>query len=76
MPEMSGFVVMKELQKNEKLAKIPTICFTSHLATENFVQQVVEAGFKGYIRKPFDTEVLMSKIESVLGIPRDPLRVV
>ncbi|MDR2468540.1 MAG: response regulator [Spirochaetaceae bacterium] len=74
MPEMSGFVVMKELRRNPTLAKIPVICFTSHLATEIFVQQVIEAGFKGYIRKPFETDVLIAKIESVLGIPHDPYR--
>lgn len=74
MPEMSGFVVMKELQKDGKLSNIPIICFTSHLATENFVQQVIEAGFKGYIRKPFETEVLIAKIESVFGVSRDTIK--
>ena len=74
MPEMSGFVVMKELQSSAILARIPVICFTSHLATESFVQQVIEAGFKGYIRKPFETEVLIGKIESVFGMQRDPIK--
>ncbi|MDR2510701.1 MAG: response regulator [Spirochaetaceae bacterium] len=73
MPEMSGFMVMKELQRKPELAKIPVICFTSHLATESFVQQVIEAGFKGYIRKPFETEVLIEKIRSVLNVQKDPL---
>ena len=71
MPEMSGFAVMRELQHNDDYRDIPVICFTSHLATENFVQQVIEAGFKGYIRKPFETDVLFSKIESVFGIASD-----
>jgi putative two-component system response regulator len=68
MPEMSGFAVMRELQKTPEYACIPVICFTSHLATETFVQQVIEAGFKGYIRKPFETDVLFSKIENIFGI--------
>ncbi|MDR2509290.1 MAG: response regulator [Spirochaetaceae bacterium] len=71
MPEMSGFAVMRELQRTPEYADIPVICFTSHLATETFVQQVIEAGFKGYIRKPFETEVLFSKIESIFGINND-----
>ena len=71
MPEMSGFVVMKELQRNPKLSAVPVICFTSHLATESFVQQVIDAGFKGYIRKPFETEVLIGKINATFGIKKE-----
>lgn len=70
MPEMDGFTAMKDLQ--EKYPEIPVICFTSHLATEEFVQKVIDYGFKGYIRKPFETEILFHKIESTLGIPRIP----
>jgi len=65
MPDMSGFEVMDEMNKNTDFADISVIFVTSH-ATEKLVKKAVEHGAVDYVVKPFDAEVLRSKIDGVL----------
>lgn len=65
MPEMNGYEVMKYLKKEPELANIPVI-----LVTADADRETEEKGFKmgavDYIRKPFEPEVMCSKIERAL----------
>ena len=65
MPEMSGFDVMDEMNKDSDFAKIPVIFVTSH-ATEKLVLKAVEHGAVDYIVKPFDADVLRKKIRAAI----------
>jgi putative two-component system response regulator len=66
MPGMSGFDIMEAISAKPHLKDIPVIFVTSHASKD----MVVEAGVKGakdYVVKPFDPEVLRSKVHKTLG---------
>ena len=65
MPDMSGFEVKSALNKNPDSKEIPVIFVTSH-ATEQLVAKAVEHGAVDYVVKPFDANVLRTKIQNVL----------
>lgn len=65
MPEMNGPEFLKAVQA-EKLTGAPIVMMT----TENSIEKITEAmslGAQEYIMKPFTDDILLSKIEFVLG---------
>ena len=67
MPDMSGFEVKSEMNKNPDFKEIPVIFVTAH-ATEQLVVKAVEHGAVDYVVKPFDANVLRTKIQDVLKV--------
>ena len=67
MPDMSGLEVKTEMNKNPDFKEIPVIFVTSH-ATEQLVVKAVEHGAADYVVKPFDANVLRTKIQNVLKV--------
>ena len=65
MPDMTGFEVMEEINKNPELAGIPVLFVTSH-ASERLVSKAVDHGAIDYIVKPFTPEVLRGKIKGAI----------
>ena len=65
MPGISGFEMMETIRGNSEYREIPVIFVTSH-ATMDFVLRAVECGAKDYIAKPFDVNLLRTKIRSAL----------
>jgi two-component system chemotaxis response regulator CheY len=64
MPVMDGIQFLRELRKTPEGAR-PKVVFCT---TENDVSQIaraVHAGADGYILKPFDKEILVSKFEDM-----------
>jgi len=66
MPDMSGFDVMAAINKRTELLHVPVIFVTSH-ATEQLVVKAVELGAFSYVVKPFDVDVLRTKIRLALN---------
>ena len=65
MPDITGFEVMNEINKNPQLTGIPVIFVTSH-ASEKLITKAVDHGAVDYIVKPFIPDILHAKIKSVL----------
>ena len=68
MPEMDGFETLEKLRLLEQenfIAEIPVIFLTADedLSTES---RGFEMGVSDYIRKPFDPEVLVRRIDNIL----------
>jgi len=65
MPVMDGYTMLKELRKVEQIKDIPVILCTakSHRDDEDNGQK---AGADDYIKKPFESPDLISKIEELL----------
>jgi len=66
LPKMDGYKVCRMLKFDEKYKKIPIIMFTAR-AQESDKKMGEEVGVDAYITKPFDPQVLMGKIEELLG---------
>ena len=61
MPEMNGFNVMDEISRIDRIKNIPVILVTAHSSKE-YVLTAGRHGVKDYIVKPFDPELLQTKI--------------
>ena len=59
--EMSGIDLVKELNANNKYAKIPKIAMSAHITAEN-KDEYIGYGFSDYLKKPFSLEDLASII--------------
>ncbi len=61
LPGLDGYQVVKHLRADPHLAAIPCIALSANAMT-NEVERARSAGFTDYITKPFDVDVLLSKI--------------
>jgi two-component system alkaline phosphatase synthesis response regulator PhoP len=66
LPKINGYKVCGLLKKDTKYAKTPIVLFTAK-AQEKDVKLGEEVGADAYITKPFEPEVLLSKIEELIG---------
>jgi len=65
MPEMDGIEVLQRVR--EVNPWIPVIIMTGHSTIER-AETAASLGVQGYIKKPFDSEVLKGKIREILAI--------
>lgn len=65
LPKMNGYKVCGLLKKDTRYAKTPVILFTAK-AQEKDVKLGKEVGADAYITKPFEPEILLSKIEELI----------
>jgi CheY-like chemotaxis protein len=66
MPDMTGFEALEALRDNSVNPSVPVIFVTSHMAPE-FIKQAMDAGVDGYVVKPFNPDVLIKRIDSVIA---------
>lgn len=71
MPEMDGFEMCHAIREDESLQFIPIVMVTS-LSNPEDVLRGLEAGADCYITKPYEGKVMLSRIGSVLSLPRLP----
>ncbi|NJB81646.1 hybrid sensor histidine kinase/response regulator transcription factor [Wenyingzhuangia aestuarii] len=65
MPELNGFELCKSIKNNIKTSHIPVVLLTACISTDEQIQGI-EEGADAYIKKPFNTQQLVSTIESLL----------
>lgn len=64
MPQMDGWEVFKAIRKRSHLAQVPVIAITAYAMNKDR-DDVMEAGFDGYVAKPFDIFTFASEIEKL-----------
>lgn len=65
MPVMNGWEMHKRLRESPDTKSIPVIALTAH-AMQGDKEKVMEAGFDGYIAKPFSVSILIDDIKTIL----------
>ncbi len=65
MPEMDGHTLCKEIKADTRLRATPVVLLTSLSGAEE-VLKALECGADSFIRKPYETSYLLSRIEYVL----------
>lgn len=65
MPDMNGWDMHDALRQNPETAWIPVIALTAH-AMQGDKEKVLDAGFDGYIAKPFSVRTLIGDIRAIL----------
>jgi YesN/AraC family two-component response regulator len=65
MPEMDGITLTKKIKQNMATSHIPVILLTARTGTI-FKKEGFETGADDYITKPFDSAILISRIDNIL----------
>ncbi|MBI1258620.1 MAG: response regulator [Chloroflexi bacterium] len=65
MPNIDGWQVFHTLRAHPETEAIPVIAVTAH-AMDGDKVRILEAGFNGYIAKPFDVFKFVPEIERIL----------
>lgn len=66
MPVLNGYEMVRELKKDSLLSLIPIIAVTA-LSMPGDRDQVMSAGFNGYLSKPIDPETFVRTVEGHLA---------
>lgn len=67
LPDANGFDILLRMKQHPALKSIPVIMLTGE-ATRESVTQGLAGGANGYVTKPFETEILVKAVRSVLGL--------
>lgn len=65
MPVKDGYETCREIKNDPKMAQMPVVMLTAKVESEDVITGI-EAGADDYITKPFDVEILRSKINSLM----------
>jgi len=67
LPDADGFEILTRLRQDEALKSVPVIMCTGK-ATREAVLDGLLRGADGYVTKPFDVEVVLKAVKTVLGL--------
>ena len=65
MPVKDGYETCREIKNDPKMAQTPVVMLTAKVESEDVITGI-KAGADDYITKPFDVEILRSKINSLM----------
>jgi two-component system OmpR family response regulator len=68
LPDADGFDILMKMRQHPALKTVPVVMLTAK-ETREAVLKGLAAGADGYITKPFEVDVLMKAIRTVLGLP-------
>jgi len=68
MPEMNGLELIKEMKKNDLYGSVPVLVITTE-GSQKMVDEFMQSGASGYIKKPFTPESIRIKLIEILGDP-------
>lgn len=67
MPGMDGFELYEKIKDNAEWASIPVVFLTAETDMANEAK-CIEMGAMDFIRKPFDPEVMLARIDRIMSI--------
>lgn len=73
MPALNGLLVLREIRNTVELANIPVLVLTGRQSARD-VDLAYNQGADDYMKKPFDPEELVFRVEELLSKPRTPWR--
>jgi CheY-like chemotaxis protein len=66
LPDLDGFDVLARIRQHPLLKTVPVIMLTGE-ATRSAVLKGIHGGADGYVTKPFEIDVVMKAVKTVLG---------
>ena len=61
MPSMDGLEFLRQLRSRKLAAGVPVVMITTE-SSEEHVKQAIQAGARGYLRKPFTPEQVKERV--------------
>ena len=68
MPQMDGYTLLEELRRRP-MDSPPQVIVLTALGRDDFIMRAVELGARYYMVKPFEVQVLLSRIREIAGQP-------
>jgi CheY-like chemotaxis protein len=68
MPFMDGFAVLEALREDERTAPIPVLMLSA-MQQESVEERCYRLGAQGFVRKPFDPDILLGLLQELLEAP-------
>jgi len=65
MPVMNGLEMIRELKRDDLLARIPVVLITTE-GSEKRLEEIFALGVRGYIQKPFYPETIRDVLEKIM----------
>lgn len=72
MPEMDGFSFLKMLKEKDVVSTTPVVVVTTE-GREERVEELIQLGASGWVKKPFKPEEIKEILIEALGIDEDAL---
>ena len=66
MPVMNGIKTLEHIREEKKFMKIPVMFLTAD-ASEDTVMKAGRIGVAGYVKKPYDPQELLERIEKIFS---------
>lgn len=66
MPSMDGLEFVRQIRLQQLAPEVPVVMITTE-SSEEHVKQAIQAGAKGYIRKPFTPDQVKERVLSLLS---------
>lgn len=66
MPSMDGLEFLRQIQAQNLAPGVPVVMITTE-SSEEHVKQAIQAGARGYIRKPFTAEQVKERVLPLLS---------
>ena len=66
MPKLDGLAMSKQLREDKKTSHIPIVLLTAKSSTDT-EREALGIGIEDFIRKPFDLDVLVLKIQNIIS---------
>ncbi|GAV32155.1 MAG: response regulator [Anaerosomatales bacterium] len=66
LPKLDGYEATRRIKADERFARIPILALTAH-SMKGDRAKALEAGCDDYITKPVDIDVLLRRIQEVVG---------
>ena len=67
LPDANGFDILQRMKQHPKLKSIPVVMVTGQ-ANRNSVMKGLAGGADGYVTKPFEVDILIKGVKSVIGL--------
>ena len=73
MPKMDGLAVMEKVRDDKTLKKIPSFIVITAVGHEKVTEDAFRLGAGYYVMKPFDADLVISRIKTVAGNTGKPM---
>jgi len=70
MPDMNGVALIQEMKKDDILKAIPVLVVTTE-GSRPKVEEFIQEGAAGYVKKPFTPEDIRFELTKILGEPEN-----
>ena len=70
MPDMNGMELIQEMKQDDILKAIPVLVVTTEGSRQK-VEEFIQEGAAGYVKKPFTPETIRFELTKILGDPEN-----